>query len=125
MPSQLCNLASRNAVNYTLCLGCKAVNEDSVHALWSCKSRFTIWEHDEVVKQLLKYHFNSYLWEMFLRMRERLNINLVATLFLVYLESKKLSGNRGGCAGDSKDLSKSNGFSSRVLESSRAHWAPL
>ena len=79
----LCNLAWRNVVNYALGLGCKAVNEDSVHALWSSKSLFTIWEHDEIVKKLLKYHFNSSadLWEMFLRMRERLDINLVATLF--------------------------------------------
>ena len=79
----LCNLARRNVVKSALCSGCKAVNEDSVHALWSCKSLITIWEPDEVIKKFFKYYFYSFadLWEMFLRMRDRLDLNLVATLF--------------------------------------------
>ena len=74
----LCNLARRIVVKFALCSGC-----NSVHALWSCKSLITIWEPEEIIKKFFKYYFNSFadLWEMFLRMRDRLDLNLVARLF--------------------------------------------
>ena len=82
LPS-LCNLWRRNIVSLPLCPGCQAEGEGTVHALWSCKSLYGIWESDEVVRRFFRYKIFSYadFWEMFLRMRNWLDINLIAMIF--------------------------------------------
>ena len=82
-PPTLCNLCRRNVVGSILYASCKSECEDVVHALWGCASLILIWETNEMVTKLLRYKFVVFadLWEMLLRMRDRLDINLMAMIF--------------------------------------------
>ena len=82
LPS-LYNLWRRNVVRSILCSSCKSDSEDIVHVLWSCVSLIPIWESNEVTTKLLKYKFFLFadLWEMLLKMKEMLDVNLMAMIF--------------------------------------------
>ena len=82
LPS-LYNLWRRKVVRSVLCSSCKSDSEDIVHVLWSCGSLIPIWESNEVTTKLLKYKFFLFadLWEMLLKMKERLDVNLMAMIF--------------------------------------------
>ena len=79
----LYNLWRRNVVGSVLCSSCKSECEDVVHALWGCASLTLIWESNDVVTKLLRYKFVEFadLWEMLMKMRDRLDINLMALIF--------------------------------------------
>lgn len=79
----VCNLWRQNVVGLVLCASCKSECEDFVHALWGCASLILIWETNEVVTKLHRYKFVVFanLWEMLMRMRDRLDINLMAMIF--------------------------------------------
>lgn len=79
----LCNLWGRNVVSCVQCWGCNFASEDTVHALWNCASLSVLWELDDMLKKLLRYHVSSFanLWMLVLDMRHCLNVNLIAIIF--------------------------------------------
>ena len=54
------NLQRRRVVQTAYCQNCKAVCEDTVHALWGCHRLYVIWEADVELMKCTRHKFSAF-----------------------------------------------------------------
>lgn len=93
----LCNLRRRNVVQVSVCPRCKSDNEDTLYALWYCRSLLEVWSDDAVTTKVLRYKFQEFsdLLGMVFLLRDRIDLDLLAICFWL-IWAKRNSDRVGG-----------------------------
>ena len=74
------------------CPNCKSDGEDTIHALWSCRRLFVIWEPDDELKKLLgkKFILFADIWAAVLMTKDRIDVDLLATVLLLIWDRRNV-----------------------------------
>ena len=75
-------------VKLAYCPNCKSDGEDMIHALWSCRWLMVIWGADEGMMKFTKQKHILFadFWAVLLLKKDRVDVDLLAVIFLVNLE---------------------------------------